>query len=252
MLRMKTSYRKEYSRHLNRDMEYKVYGHAGKPMLVFPTSLGRFYQYEDSGMIATLFSFIEAGKLQIWACDSIDEETFFSSHWNHEDKAVRHEQYDKYITQELIPGILHESKWNNGGDDQKILISGCSMGAYYSGSFFFRYPHYFDTLIALSGVYSTYYFFGDYMSENVYYNSPLHYLPSLADEDYLNRYRSSRIILCVGQGAYEDEMLHETRLIEELLERKGIPAQVDYWGYDVDHDWYWWNRQIYYYINGVL
>ncbi|WP_411349422.1 hypothetical protein [Paenibacillus sp. WLX2291] len=47
-------YRKEYSSALGREMEYKVYGNRGKPMLVFPTSLGRFYQYEDSGMIQEL------------------------------------------------------------------------------------------------------------------------------------------------------------------------------------------------------
>ncbi|MBW4084505.1 esterase family protein [Paenibacillus sp. S150] len=249
---MRISYHKEYSHHLNRDMEYKIYGHAGKPMLVFPTSLGRFYQYEDSGMIQTLAEFIEAGKLQIWACDTLDEETFFSGHWNHEDKIRRHEQYDRYITQELIPAILQSSKESNGGSDQKILISGCSMGAYYSAGFFFRYPHYFDTLIALSGVYSTTYFFGDYMSGQVYLNSPLHYLPNLNDEYYLNAYRSSRIILCVGQGAYEDEMLHETRLLQDQLQRKAIPAQTDYWGHDVNHDWPWWNKQIHYYVGGCL
>ncbi|AIQ71574.1 esterase family protein [Paenibacillus graminis] len=249
---MRISYHKEYSHHLHRDMEYKVYGHAGKPMLVFPTSLGRFYQYEDSGMIQTLSEFIDAGKLQIWACDTLDEETFFSGHWNHEDKMQRHEQYDKYMMQELVPSILHSSKENNGGSDQKILISGCSMGAYYSASFFFRHPHVFDTLIALSGVYSTYYFFGDYMSQTVYLNSPLHYLPNLTDDYYLNAYRSSRIILCVGQGAYEDEMLHETRLLQDLLRHKAIPAQIDYWGHDVDHDWPWWNKQIHYYVGGCL
>ncbi|WP_342437623.1 alpha/beta hydrolase-fold protein [Paenibacillus sp. FSL L8-0436] len=249
---MRTSYHKEYSHNLHREMEYKIYGHAGKPMLVFPTSLGRFYQYEDSGMIQTLSEFIEAGKLQIWACDSIDEETFFSSHWNHEDKVQRHEQYDKYITQELIPGVLDQSKWNNGGSDQRILISGCSMGAYYSASFFFRYPQYFDTLIALSGVYSTYYFFGDYMSDNVYLNSPLHYLPGLQDDYYLQQYRDSNIIICVGQGDYEDEMLHETRLLQKLLQRKEIPARFDYWGHDVNHDWPWWNKQIHYYVSGCL
>ncbi|MFC3747367.1 esterase family protein [Paenibacillus sp. GCM10012306] len=249
---MRISYHKEYSHFLNRDMEYKIYGHTGKPMLVFPTSLGRFYQYEDSGMVNTLREFIDAGKLQIWACDSIDEETFFSTHWNIEDRVARHEQYDKYITQELVPGILQQSKWNNGGDEQRILISGCSMGAYYSGNFFFRYPQYFDTLIALSGVYSTRYFFGDYVSESVYFNSPLDYLPQLHDDYYLNQYRHSSIIICCGQGAYEDEMLEETHLLQDLLERKEIPARIDYWGTDVDHDWPWWNRQIHHYVSDCL
>ena len=33
---MQIRYYKEYSRYLNRDMEFKVYGHAGRPILIFP------------------------------------------------------------------------------------------------------------------------------------------------------------------------------------------------------------------------
>ena len=31
---MKTAYYREFSQNLHRDMEYKIYGHAGKPVLV--------------------------------------------------------------------------------------------------------------------------------------------------------------------------------------------------------------------------
>ena len=100
---MQVNYVKEYSKFLNRDMEYKIYGHSGKPVLVFPTSCGRFYQYEDAGMIEVLKNYIEDGRIQVWACDGIDEETFFSENWNKDEKIFRHEQYDKYITWEIIP-----------------------------------------------------------------------------------------------------------------------------------------------------
>ena len=40
---MKVEYYKEYSHELNRDMEFKVFGHAGKPCLVFPSQDGRFF-----------------------------------------------------------------------------------------------------------------------------------------------------------------------------------------------------------------
>ena len=249
---MKVTYHKEYSYFLNRDMEYKIYGYKGKPMLVFPTSCGRFFQYEDSGMIETLSDYINEGKIQIWACDSIDNETFFSDNWNKDDRINKHEQYDKYITQELIPSILSKSKDNNWGYDQKILVSGCSMGAYFSANFFFRHPEYFDTLIALSGVYSANYFFGDYMNDTIYLNSPIHYLRTLKDSYYLNQYRQSKIFICCGQGAYEDEMLYETSLLKEILQDKSIPAWVDYWGQDVNHDWCWWQKQIRYYLDFCL
>ena len=48
---MKVEYYKEYSNCLNRDMEYKVYGHAGIPLLVFPAQDGRFFDFENFGMI---------------------------------------------------------------------------------------------------------------------------------------------------------------------------------------------------------
>ena len=56
---MKVEYYKEYSHELNRDMEFKVFGHAGKPCLVFPSQDGRFFDYEDMGMIEAAREYIE-------------------------------------------------------------------------------------------------------------------------------------------------------------------------------------------------
>ena len=249
---MNISYHKEYSHFLNRYMEYKIYGYKGKPVLVFPTSCGTFYQYEDSGMIKAISNFINEGKVQVWTCDSLDNETFFSENWNIDEKINKHEQYDKYITKELIPSILHKSKENNNGSEQKILVTGCSMGAYYSANFFFRHPKYFSGLLALSGVYSTKYFFGDYMNSTIYLNSPLNYLKDLKDDYFLNKYRQSKIIICCGQGSYEDEMIEETHILNKLLREKNIPAWIDFWGKDVTHDWVWWKKQIQYYLSYFL
>ena len=74
---MQIAYHKGFSHHLGRDMEYKRFGHAGRPVVMFPTSRGRFFQYEDTGTIAALADFIEAGRIQIWTLDGIDDETFF-------------------------------------------------------------------------------------------------------------------------------------------------------------------------------
>ena len=73
---MQVSYHKDYSGELGRDMEYKRYGYAGRPVVVFPTSSGRFYQFEDSGAIAALGEFIDTGRIQVWTLDGIDDETF--------------------------------------------------------------------------------------------------------------------------------------------------------------------------------
>jgi esterase/lipase superfamily enzyme len=43
-------------------------------------------------------------------------------------------------------------------------------------------------------------------------------------------------------------MVADTRAMEEVLRAKGIPAIVDFWGEDVDHNWPWWRRMLPYYL----
>ncbi len=246
---MKIEYFSEGSYHLNRQMEFKVYGHGGKPVLVFPTSRGKFYQYEDFGMINSIAGFIESGRIQVWTCDGIDGETFLADGGYAHDRIQQHERYFNYINQELIPIIKDQSRRNNNGDEQKLLATGCSLGAYHSANFFFRYPEHFDSLIALSGVYSTEHFFGPYMDETIYLNSPVHYLSNLNDHAYLEKYRQSSICICCGKGNFEDRMLADTMKLKEILASKNVNAWIDVWGEDVNHDWNWWRMQMPYFLD---
>ena len=43
---MEVRYMKHYSGHLGRDMEFKVYGHSGKPVMFIPCQGGRFFDFE--------------------------------------------------------------------------------------------------------------------------------------------------------------------------------------------------------------
>jgi len=238
-------YQKKFSRHLGRDMEFKIYGHAGKPALIFPSQDGRFFQYEDFGMVNACQKFIDEGRLQLFCADGIDLETWSNLDKSAEDRINRHEQYVRYITEELVPAIQFKN-------NQKILVSGCSMGAFHAANFFFRRPDLFDMLIALSGLYSSRYFFGDYMNEAIYFNSVVDYVNNLTDDYYLNLYRQNRIYICTGQGNWETEMIAETAQLKSVLERKNIPAWIDFWGYDVHHDWSWWRVQMQYFLEKAL
>ena len=127
------------------------------------------------------------------------------------------------------------------------------MGGFHSANFFFRRPDIFDTLIALSGLYHASYFFGDYSDLLVYSNSPLDYLQYMtADHYYWDIYRHRCIILCVGQGNWEEDLLASTRRMDALLREKNVPAWVDYWGYDVAHDWDWWQKQLAYFMQHII
>ena len=146
---MQISYHKTESRQLGRTMEYKRYGHAGRPMLVFPTSKGRFFQYEDSGAIGALSAFIEDGRIQVWTVDGIDVETFFARDLDPQNRMARYDAYLRYVREEVLPELNAEAKASNGGRELKPLLSGCSMGAYHAANFLFHYPELASGVIAL-------------------------------------------------------------------------------------------------------
>ncbi|HHE72864.1 MAG TPA: transposase [Chloroflexi bacterium] len=243
---MNVEYFKKWSRHLNKDMELKVYGHAGVPALAFPTGCGRFYEFEDNGMVDAIEWFLDQGKIWLVTVDSVDCEAWMA-HWMFPgDRGWRHLQYERYVMDELIPFIREYTGFRG-----RLLTTGCSMGAYHAANFFFKHPDIFGMVIALSGLYSPTHFVGDYMDENVYFNFPLCYLPNLTDPWYLERFRESEIVFCVGQGAWEEESLRDTRRLEEVLHSLGVHAWVDYWGTNVSHDWVWWRKQLPYFLGEI-
>ncbi len=237
---------KHYSANLQRDMEYATYGETGRPVLVIPSQDGRYYDYENFGMVESLSPWIDSKRIRLICCDSIDGETWSFSNGDGAQRSQRHEAWFRYVTEELIPAV-------QAYEGELMIVTGCSMGAYHSTNFFLRRPDLFSGLISLSGVYRKDYFFGSYMDDTLYLNSPLHYLPNMpADHPYWQMYRERDIILCVGQGAWEDDMLRDTREMQSIMAAHNVPVWIDYWGYDVAHDWPWWRKQIVYFLPKVL
>lgn len=242
---MTTEYIKRYSRRLGRDMEYKTYGTEGRPVLVLPSQDGRFFDYEDFGMTDVLSPLINAGRIRLICADSIDAETWSDAGGDEHRRIELHERWFRYITDELLPEVRRH-------EGETFIITGCSMGGYHAGNFFFRRPELFETLIALSGLYNADYFFPRYHDPLIYDNSPLDFLASMPDSHpYWDAYRQRRIIMCVGQGDWEDDLLASTRRMDGLLYRHNVPAWIDYWGHDVAHDWAWWRRQIIYFMSKI-
>lgn len=224
-------------------MELMVYGTSGKAMIVFPTSGGRFYEYENFGMVEAVAPFVERGALCLCTVDSVDNESWLAHGKGTAEKVSRHEQFERYILDEVIP-CLYDTLSNCN----RVALTGCSFGAYHTANFFFRHPDRFDLIVALSGVYDLQFSVGSSL-DGAYFHSPTHYMAHLTDPWYLDRIREGRLVLCCGQGAWEDEPLRDMRILEAILSNKGIPAWFDYWGYDVNHDWPWWRRQMPYFLD---
>ena len=244
---MQIEYIREYSPILDREVEFKRYGYSGKPVLVFPSQDGNCNQYEDFGMIDVLSDFIEQGKIQVFCVGSVDLESWSDLNGNPRYRIEMQERWFEHICYEMVPRIQYIS-WRSD-----IIVTGCSMGGSHAGILFFRRPDLFDTLISLSGQFDARMFFGNYMDDLVYNNSVVDFLKDMPwNHPYLDLYRQKNIIICIGQGAWEGELLPSNRELDRILCEKQVPAWFDYWGFDVAHDWPWWRIQIRYFMEHIL
>lgn len=251
---MKVEYFKEYSYNLGRDMEFKVYGHAGKPCIMFPCQDGRFFDYESRGLINEISWYIDQGKIQVFCVDSLDAESWSQQYGNPRLRIERQEAYYNYIVNELVYRVFDINTYGNGGGRASgILTYGCSMGAYHAMNFFLRRPDIFDGVLALSGIYRADFFFKNYGDDLTFMNSPIDSLHQMSlDHHYLDLYRRSRIIVCVGQGNWEEECINQTRQLETEFYYHGVGCWFDYWGYDCPHDWPSWLKQTPYFMHHIL
>jgi esterase/lipase superfamily enzyme len=227
-----------FSHVLGHDMALKVYGNHGQPIVVFPAQEGRWYDFEGFGMVGACAHLIEAGRIKLICVDGIDWQSWTNQAVPPQDRARRHQDYDRYIMEEVVPFVQKNTGLST------MWVTGCSMGAFHSANFFFRHPQVFDGVIALSGLYQVGGFVGDEGGMDAYYNSPLWYLRNLSDERLLSDYRRSKMVFAVGQGRWEERCIEDTRAMEQILRQKQVPAWVDYWGHDVDHDWPWWRKML--------
>ena len=242
---MKTEYLTDYSPALGRDMECMVYGHAGRPVLYIPCQDGRFFDFGDFHMAETLAPWIESGQMIVFSVDTIDKETWSDRRGDPYWRARRHERWMDYLTRELAPRIMD---WTG---QSGIIAFGCSLGATHALNLFLRRPDLFDRVLALSGIYSAVYGFDNYMDDVVYRNSPVHYLAAMPkDHPFIQLYNRKKGVVCVGQGPWE--IPETTRQMAHIFHEKDIHLWVDFWGWDVSHDWDWWYKQVAYFVPYLL
>ena len=249
---METQYFKQYSPALGRNMEMKVYGHAGRPVLFIPCQNGRFFDFENFRMTDAWAPWIESGQVMVFSIDTIDGETWSDKGGDPYRRIRRHEQWVSFITDEVVPFARDMVNARNGWEGYPGMIAfGCSLGATHAANLFFRRPDLFDGLLALSGIYTASYGFDGYMDELVYLNSPVDYLAGMpADHPFIAEYNRHKGIICVGQGPWE--IPESTRRVAQLCQEKNIHLWVDFWGYDCAHEWDWWYKQVAYFVPALL
>lgn len=237
-----------HSKSLGKDMNVLVYGNAGWPMIVFQPEGMMSNSFEDNGLLESVSDFIDAGTIQVFSIDSVDADGWSARGGDNEVRSSVIESYYNFVCNEVVPLVAEH---NNSG--RRPLTAGCSMGATHAMIAVLRRPDLFQGCIALSGGYDASYFFGDWMNEKLYLNSPVSFLPNTPENHpYLDLYRKRQFAVCTGQGEGKEESIRTQRLLEQDFRDLDVDAWFDYWGADVNHDWYWWKKQLRYFLPYVI
>jgi esterase/lipase superfamily enzyme len=220
-------YHRWWSPRLHRDMELLVFGHDGAKVLVFPTRDGRFHEYEDIRMTEALRLKLEAGHLQLYCVDSLAPESLYCREASPPERVRRLRQYEEYLLCEVLPFMEARNP------HECVTAHGCSLGAYHAANVAFRHPARFRKLAAFSGRYDLTQrveefpdLFDGHYDEDIYFHTPLHFLPNLASEAELSALRRMDILLVIGD---EDPFLESNRTLHRILEAKGIPHRLEIW-----------------------
>jgi esterase/lipase superfamily enzyme len=215
-------------------MELMIYGHGGFPLITVPSSRGRFFDYENNGLIGAVNWQYEQGHLQAFCIDSVDGESWYNRSAHPRDRVRRHMQYEAYVLNEVVPLIRQKNQ------NPRLGLTGCSFGGYFSLNFALKYPWVFSDCVSMSGSFDIRQFLGGYYDENCYFNNPPDYLPNLSDHNILERLRqNSRLVLATSEW---DPCLDANWRMARIMGPKDIPHWMDVWGPGVKHDWPDWRE----------
>jgi esterase/lipase superfamily enzyme len=208
-------------------MELLIFGHAGAKVLMFPTRDGRFWEYEKLNVVASLADKVGAGRLQLYCIEGLSRETFYDVSRHPADRIRRHAAFEGYILEEVLPLMA----WINPHDC--TMAMGCSLGAFQAASLVLRHPHLFRKLVAFSGRYDLTTkvecfddLFGGHYCDDIYFHTPMHFLPGLACAWRLEKLRQLDIVLAVGKA---DPFLDNNRHFSRLLDEKSVRHQLHCW-----------------------
>lgn len=232
---MKETYIKWYSHNLSKDLEILVFGHQGYPVVIFPSSQGRYYEAKDFGLIESAQWFIERGFVQIFCLDSVDKYSWYNKSIHPAQRVMNHIWYDKFVYEELVPSI----RWNT--QVGKVVVAGASFGGYHAVNFAFRHPDAVSHLFSMSGAFDIRMFMNGYYDDNVYFNNPVDYLPGLNHPDLW------RMKIALGTSEW-DICRPDNENLSRVLQQKNVPHWLDMRGWE-QHDWSLWRAMFPHYLS---
>ncbi|MDX2094279.1 MAG: alpha/beta hydrolase-fold protein [Kofleriaceae bacterium] len=229
-----------YSERVEREVTMVRWGVFGQPVLLFPTAGGDAEEVERFHLIGALAPLIDAGKIKVYACDSVAGRALLERERSPRHQMWLQNQFHYYVRHEVVPAIRMDCK----SDDIEVWATGASIGAFHAVAAVCRFPDVFARAIAMSGTYDLRRFFDakpHEFSDEFYVSSPVHFVPTLAGR-HLDVLRTRFIRIVSGEGRAED--IGESWNLANTLGRQGIPNRVDSWGPEWHHDWVTWRKML--------
>lgn len=226
---------KYYSHILNRDINVEITGHWGYPILMFPSSCGKYTQNADFKLNESVMQFVDAGKVKLYNVETLDELTFYDDSMPPEMRIHNYDLYMQFLQNEFIPYLQKEC------NTHRIATAGCSFGGFHAANTAFRFPDLVSHLFSLSGVFSIRNFTIGTDDMKVYFNCPEEFMSNA--EGW--KFKHMNIVLSTSDW---DSCKPKNENMAKILDEKGIP----YW-YDekkwIEHDWPLWRMVFPEYIN---
>jgi esterase/lipase superfamily enzyme len=230
-----------YSHRMQQPIGLTRWGHYGTPVLVFPTAGGDAGEIERNHLVSACGGLLDAGRVKLYSCDSVAGQAMVSKAGSLGYRMWLLNQFHASIVNEVVPAIHADL-----GAELPVIAAGASIGAFNALAVLCRYPQAFRAAIGMSGTYRIERFFDGQVNDDLYFSSPVHFLPGL-DGLQLDMLQRRFAIISSGQGAWED--IGESWHVAGVLGRKGIPNRVDPWGTEWPHEWPTWCRMLPLYLD---
>lgn len=234
---MKREIQSWWSPSVGREMNVACYGHFGKPVVLFPTGGADFLDVERFQLVGALQPLIDAGRIKLYAIDSVDRQSWTAAHVAPREKSRMAARYDRYLVDELVPFV----RWHCGGTDQRLGACGASIGAFNALNVACKHPDVFDLTVGMSGTYAMDRRMGGHWDEDFYFNQPVQFVPNLPEGPQLAALRRARFVFGLGQAHENPDY---TWRAANALGGRGIWNRVEVWGDGHGHDWPTWRAML--------
>lgn len=152
---------------------------------------------ERHQLISHLAELIDEGRVKVYSVDSVAGQAMVAREGSSEHRMWLFNQFHETVAAEVVPAIHADC-----GGTPEIVAAGASIGAFNALASVCRYPHLFRAAVCMSGTYHVEQFL-DSFNEDLYFASPVHFVPGL-DGVVLEALRRRFLILASGSGRWED------------------------------------------------